>query len=279
LRKEVNLKIKDILREGKDLLSEVSDAPMLEAEVLLSYLLKISRPELIAYSDKEVENSIKEKFIALIARRADGIPLYYILGKKEFMGIEFLINENVLIPRQETETLVEEALKVAGEKSVNVLDVGTGSGCILLSFLYYNKKSYGIGIDISGKAIEVSQKNAELLGLSDRAKFERVDFKAFHPDKRFNLLLSNPPYVRASEMKALKTEPEVALFGGEDGMDIYPELAQFTDRVLKENGVFIVEVDYRNAQKVKEIFERRDFKSVRFLKDLTGRDRFVEGVK
>ena len=279
MRREVNLKVKEVLKEGKDLLSEISDAPMLEAEVLLSYLLNLDRAALIARSDEEVDNTVKERFLSLIAKRADGVPLYYILGKKEFMGIEFYINESVLIPRQETETLVEEALKLAENKAVSVLDVGTGSGCILLSFLYYNKKSRGIGIDISSGAIEVARKNAELLGLSDRAKFKEADFRTFRTDERFDIVLSNPPYVRADEVKKLKGEPEVALSGGKNGLDVYPQLAQFVAEVMKENGTFIVEVDYRSARKVKEIFESAGLRFVKFLKDLSGRDRFVEGVK
>ncbi len=268
-----------MLKEGKDLLSEISDAPMLEAEVLLSYLLNLDRAALIARSDEEVGNAVKEKFLSLIAKRADGVPLYYILGKKEFMGIEFFINESVLIPRQETETLVEEALKLAGNKAVSVLDVGTGSGCILLSFLFYNKKSRGVGIDISSGAIEVARKNAELLGLSDRAKFEEADFRTFRTDERFDSVLSNPPYVMEDEMKKLKGEPEIALSGGKDGLDVYPQLAQFIAEALKDNGTFIVEIDYRNSRKVKEIFESAGLGFVKFLKDLSGRDRFVEGVK
>ncbi len=279
MRREANLKVKEVLKEGKDLLSEISDAPMLEAGVLLSYLLNLDRAALVARSDEEVDNAIKEKFISLIAKRVDGVPLYYILGKKEFMGIEFFINESVLIPRQETETLVEEALKLIGNKAVSVLDVGTGSGCILLSFLYYNKKSRGIGIDISSGAIEVARKNAELLGLSERAKFKEADFRAFRIDERFDIVLSNPPYVRTDEVKQLKGEPEVALSGGKDGLDVYPQLAQFIAEVLKENGTFIVEVDYRSTRKVKGIFESAGFRFVKFLKDLSGRNRFVEGVK
>ncbi len=279
MRREANLKVKEVLKEGKDLLSEISDAPMLEAEVLLSYLLNLDRAALVAHSDEEVDNAVKEKFLSLIAKRADGVPLYYILGKKEFMSIEFFINESVLIPRQETETLVEEALKLTGNKAVSVLDVGTGSGCILLSFLYYNKKSRGIGIDISSGAIEVARKNAELLGLSDRARFKEADFRALRTDERFDIVLSNPPYVRTDEVKQLKGEPEVALSGGKDGLDVYPQLAQFIAEVLKENGTFIVEVDYRSARKVKEIFESAGFRFVKFLKDLSGRNRFVEGVK
>ena len=273
------MKVREVLKEGKDLLSEISDAPMLEAEVLLSYLLNLDRAALIARSDEEVDNAVKEKFLSLIAKRADGVPLYYILGKKEFMGIEFFINESVLIPRQETETLVEEALKLAENKAVSVLDVGTGSGCILLSFLFYNKKSRGVGIDISSGAIEVARKNAELLGLSDRAKFEEADFRTFRTDERFDSVLSNPPYVMEDEMKKLKGEPEIALSGGKDGLDVYPQLAQFIAEALKDNGTFIVEIDYRNSRKVKEIFESAGLGFVKFLKDLSGRDRFVEGVK
>ncbi len=273
------MKVREVLKEGKDLLSEISDAPMLEAEVLLSYLLNLDRAALIARSDEEVGNAVKEKFLSLIAKRADGVPLYYILGKKEFMGIEFFINKSVLIPRQETETLVEEALKLAGNKAVSVLDVGTGSGCILLSFLFYNKKSRGVGIDISSGAIEVARKNAELLGLSDRAKFEEADFRTFRTDERFDSVLSNPPYVMEDEMKKLKGEPEIALSGGKDGLDVYPQLAQFIAEALKDNGTFIVEIDYRNSRKVKEIFESAGLGFVKFLKDLSGRDRFVEGVK
>jgi release factor glutamine methyltransferase len=273
------LKIKEALLEGKKLLEEVSDAPMLDAEVLLSYLLGINRAALIAKFDEEIDASLKEKFISLISKRVSGIPLYYIIGEKEFMGLEFYINENVLIPRQETETLVEEALKAANNKTVSVLDVGTGSGCILLSFLYYNKSAKGTGIDISGKALEVAKENAKRLHLEKRARFLNADLRTFKTEKQYDIVLSNPPYVRIDEMASLRNEPEVALLGGKDGVDIYPALGNLLIRVLKKGGIFIVEIDYRNSMQVENIFETAGLKVTGFVNDLTNRKRFIKGTR
>ncbi len=269
----------EVIRKGKKMLEKVTDAPLLEAEVLFSFVSGKSREYLIAREESVADSDAAERFFNLVMKRAKGVPLPYLLHYRDFMGLRFFVDENVLIPRQETETLVEEALKIANGNRVKVLDIGTGSGCILISFLYYNKYSYGTGIDISEKAVEVAGKNARLNGVEGRLKFIVADFSAFNPSEKFDLVLSNPPYVRENELAQVPFEPEVALNGGEDGMKFYPEIAEKAHSFLNPGGVFIAEIDYRNSDKVACIFEQAGFKNVRRVKDLTGRERFVEGVK
>ncbi len=271
------MKIKEVIKTGKNILKRVSDAPLLEAEVLFSFVSKKSRAFVISHFEDEVNPSLKDTYFKMVHKREQGVPFHYVTNKKEFMGLEFFVDRRVLIPRQETETLVERALEIAMGKKVNVLDIGTGSGCILVSFFYYNKKSFGTGIDISESALEVAVRNAKALGVSGRARFVKSDFRDFNSEEKFDLVLSNPPYVMKSEMKNVPFEPEIALFGGERGIDIYPDLAEKIHALLKDNGVFIVEIDYRNAEEIFKIFKNAGLKRLVFLKDLSGRVRFIEG--
>ncbi len=271
--------ISEILTKGKEILNKVSDAPLLEAEVLFSFVSGKRREYLLANYDTDVSDESAKKFFSLIRKRKAGIPLPYLTNVKEFMALDFYVDENVLIPRQETETLVEEALKTVNGKKAKVLDIGTGSGCILIAFLFYNKLSYGMGIDISEKAIEIALKNARSNGVENRAKFVVSDFLLFNTKEKFDLILSNPPYVRSSELSEVPFEPEIALDGGEDGMKFYRKITEKAYSFLEPDGIFITEIDYRNSDRVVRIFEQSDFKKVKTIKDLAGKERFVEGIK
>ncbi len=273
------MKIGEAIKAGKDILKDVSDAPLLEAEVLFSFVSGKSKEFIMARYDCSVPEGTVKKFFALVQKRKKGIPLPYITHFREFMGLNFFVNRNVLIPRQETEALVEEALRVSNNKKMYVLDVGTGSGCILVSFLYYNKLSSGIGIDISQRAINVALKNSERLNVSKRVRFVVSDFRNFVSEKKFDMIFSNPPYVRSDEVSQVRYEPRVALLGGKDGTEIYPELTAKAFSLLKPGGVFITEIDYRSADKVVKIFEKAGFGGIRAINDYTHRIRFLEGVK
>ncbi len=273
------MKISEAILNGKRKLEKVSDAPLLEAEVLFSFVMGKSKEYILARYDTEVSKEILEKFFTLIKKRESGIPLPYLTHKREFMNLDFYINESVLIPRQETESLVEKALSIANNEKVHILDIGTGSGCILISFLFYNKLSTGIGIDISKKAVEIALKNAKNIGVLNRAKFINIDFRKFKSKEKFDLILTNPPYVMEKELKNIPFEPKIALDGGISGMEIYPELTKKSYLLLKDGGTFITEIDYRNARKILNIIKQIGFSNVKLLKDLTGRDRFLIGVK
>ena len=273
------MKIFEVIREAKDKLLNVSDSPHLEAEILLSYVIRTNRESIIADFDKEIKSPIEKQFLSLVNKRASHFPLHYILGQKEFMGLSFEVNENVLIPRPETETLVEEALNVFSGSSVRVLDIGTGSGCILVSFLYYNEQSKGIGIDISTEAIEIAKKNALRHKVLNRAEFIVSDFMNYSSEEKFDLVLSNPPYVKTNELINVPYEPVIALDGGSNGYNLYPDLAKKIYMLLKPDGRAIVEIDYRFAYQAEEIFSCVGFRKLRFINDLTGKNRFIEGLK
>jgi release factor glutamine methyltransferase len=273
------LKIYELIREAKNKLSCISESPHLEAEVLLSYLLKKSKEEIIAHQDDDISATVRNQFLDLVNKRLKHIPLHYILGEKEFMGLRFIVNKSVLVPRMETETLVEEALKLSKNKSFEVLDIGTGSGCILISFLYYNKNSKGVGVDISDSAISIAEENAKRHMVSDRVTFISVDFKEYTSNYRFDLILSNPPYVKTDELKNIKKEPILALDGGENGYKLYPLLIKKIYELLKIGGTAIVEIDYRVSGTIKEIFIDNGFRNVLFIRDLAGKKRFIKGEK
>ncbi len=273
------MRVRDILKESQAVLGIISDSPHLEAEILLSYVMNMSREQLIANFDKEIEKTLEISFFDLIKERAKKVPLYYILGKKSFMGLEFSLDRNVLIPRAETETLVEKALEVTSGNSITLLDIGTGSGCILISFLYYNKVSKGFGIDISKGAIDIARENAKKYNLLNRAEFIVSDFSKLEASLKFDMILSNPPYVKSDELKNVPYEPSIALDGGSNGYEIYPSLVRKIYELLDYNGVAIVEIDYRFSDFAKSIFLKNNFNNVSLLKDLSGKNRFVSGTK
>lgn len=273
------MKIARLIYDAKEELKEVSDTPYLEAELLLAFLLHKSKEYVIANLDNALSPELSEKFFSLVELRKERYPLNYITGEKEFMGLKFFVNPSVLIPRPETEILVEKALEISHGSPVKIIDIGTGSGCILLSFLHYNSLAQGVGIDISEKAIEVARKNAEALGLSERSVFFVSDFRYFDSGERFDMVLSNPPYVRTDELKNVPFEPALALNGGQSGYELYPELIEKAYGLLKDNGTAIVEIDYRFQKEIKELFLKNKYREISFIKDLSNRVRFVKGVK
>ena len=257
----------------------ISDSPTLESELLLSHVLGVKREKLYLIMDRNVDDYLSKKVLNFVEKRTKGYPFFYIYGEKEFMGINFSIREGVLIPRPETEILVEESLKISNGRQMNVLDIGTGSGCIILSFLFYNKLSKGIGIDISGTAVEVALSNARKLNLLDRVNFVNIDLLNYYPLKAFDLILSNPPYVKSKKVLNIKYEPRKALDGGEDGFEFYPYLFRKVFSMLADGGFVIVEIDDEMGERSIKIMKSMGFKKTRIIKDLYNLDRFVSGVK
>ncbi len=243
----------------------------LDSEIILSNLLKKQREKLITNSEEKVSRSIVDNFNRLITRRSKREPLAYILKKKEFWSKIFFVNRNTLIPRPETELLCESIIKTLKNKSPYILDIGTGTGCILLSILSEIKKARGIGIDISKKAIDVAKKNSDNLRLNDRTKFFSKSFNNVYGYK-FDLVVSNPPYIRTCDIKNLsadvrKFEPKIALDGGKDGLDVIRKVIYKSGTILKKLGWLALEIGHGQHYKVSQILKEQNFREELLIKD------------
>ncbi len=281
------------------------DESSLDAWYLLEYITGVSRAMYFADSGRPVDEEEKETYLRMIEKRAGHIPLQHLTGVQEFMGLEFQVNESVLIPRQDTEILVETALeklettvrysmlqKDVPQAEFRVLDMCTGSGCILLSILYYIRKDTcmhpsgqrvsvsGIGADISGEALHVARQNAEQLQIE--ADF--VESNLFSEmDGVYDLIVSNPPYIRTAVIEKLQEEvknhdPVLALDGKEDGLYFYRKIVECSGAYLTEGGYLIFEIGYDQAKDVSELMTASGFRDVTVKKDLAGLDRVVFGV-
>ena len=243
----------------------------LDSELVLSNLLKKQRENLIIDSNQKVSENIVLNFEKLIKRRAKREPLAYILKNKEFWSNDFFVNRNTLIPRPETELLCENIIKIFKNKNLYLLDIGTGSGCIILSILTELKRAKGIGIDISRKAIDVAKKNSNKLGLNKRVKFFNKPLENIYSYK-FDLIVSNPPYVKTSDIKNLsddvkKFEPKIALDGGQDGLDVIKKIIYNSTTNLKKLGWLALEIGYGQHYKVSQILKKQNFKEEILVKD------------
>ena len=223
-------------------------------------------------------------FKSLIARRKKGEPIAYLINKKEFWNNEFFVNKDVLIPRPDTELIVEEVLKIYSKNThLQVLDIGTGSGCILLSILKERKYFYGTGIDISKKSINVSKFNAKKLNLENRVKFFHSSVDNFTRGK-YDLIVSNPPYIELISLKYLEKdivnfEPKLALSGGFDGFSKIRKVINKANCLIKKNGKFILEIGFNQKNKVKEILKQEGFYINKAVRDYGNNDRCIISTK
>jgi len=227
----------------------------------------------------------KEKFLRLAERRLRGEPLQYILGTQEFMGLRFNVNPKVLIPRQDTETLVEEAIRILKDTwggKAYVLDLGTGSGAIAVSVAYYVQQCCVKAVDVDEEALRTAIYNAEFHGLQSKICFQKSDLFQDLPDgdkRSFHLILSNPPYIPSADIPGLQREvkeyePHLALDGGIDGLNFYRRIGREAPLYLQTGGMLLLEVGYNQAEEVKRILQP-DFSDIYFVKDLTGINRVV----
>ena len=243
----------------------------LDSEILLSKVLNKNREELLINLNQKIEPQNINNFHRLIARRSSKEPIAYILQEKEFWSKNFLVDNNTLIPRPETELMVEKIGKIFEKKKIYILDIGTGTGCILLSLLSELKTSKGIGIDISKKAIEIAQSNSKKHGLNHRTKFFRRSLSEIYQYK-FDLIVSNPPYIRKKDIKNLKEdikkfEPKLALDGGNDGLDVIKKVIYKSKSILKINGMLAIEIGNEQFRKVSKILRSNKFKTRYLVKD------------
>ena len=279
------MNIQTVLNQASKILNNSSNASFkLDSEILLSEVIKKNRQYLILNSNEELKKENIKLFNYLLKRRKKGEPIAYLINKKEFWKQNFYINQNVLIPRPDTELLVEETLKLFNVNSkLNILDIGTGSGCILLSILNERKSFYGTGIDISKKAINVARFNAKMLQLSNRATFYNSDVDKFLIGK-YDLILSNPPYIKQKDLKYLEIdikdfEPKLALDGGKDGFSKITKVISKTSTLLKRNGKFILEIGFGQKNRILNILKKNNFFINKVLKDYGKKDRCIISTK
>ncbi|MER3447643.1 MAG: peptide chain release factor N(5)-glutamine methyltransferase [Candidatus Dadabacteria bacterium] len=279
-----NVFLKGLYLWGRDSLREsLAENPELESSLLLSKALGINAIDIYAHPEREVESEKVEEFKLLLERRLKREPIAYILGEKEFYSRPFVVTPDVLIPRPETEILVEEALKIS--KSIPqplVVDAGTGSGCISVTIACECRDARILATDISLESLLIAEINSRRHGTLDRISLVRMDFLSGFKEESIDIVLSNPPYISKDDFSKLESsvrdfEPKESLLGGEDGLDYIRKIVYQSRRVLKNGGWCIVEVGAGQSEGVSEILDYARFKSVSSVKDISGIERVVKG--
>lgn len=274
---------RECYEKGKGTLAEAGiEEADLDARLLLEHVCGTNRNDLLVHGDREVLSEQKSAYLFMIEKRAQRLPLQHLTGIQDFMGLEFKVNEHVLIPRQDTEILVEEALRELRD-GMSILDMCTGSGCILISLLRYSNDCTGLGVDISMEALRVAEENAQKLLMPDKQVrfmesnlFEKVD-------GMYDMIVSNPPYIPSGEIGSLmpevrEHEPLSALDGREDGLYFYYKITEECRKYLKPGGMLFYEIGYDQGAAVSGILSQRGFGEVQVIKDYAGLDRVVCGV-
>ena len=258
--------------------------PVLDSQILMSEAIKKEKEFIILNFDKEISNKNLDYFNELIHQRSKGKPIAYLVKKKYFWKYKFTVNRDVLIPRPDTEVLIEEVLKLTKNKnSLNLLDIGIGSGCILISILKDKKNFYGTGIDISKKSLDTCKINGENLGVINRLKLYKSDIDNFH-FRKYDLIVSNPPYIKNNKLKYLEKdvigfEPKLALDGGIDGLSEISKVIERSSELIKKNGLLILEIGFDQKWKVKKILENKGFYIKKIVRDLSNNDRCIVSIK
>ena len=274
------MKVLEVIKTGSELLKEKNiSSHVLDTELLLSKSLNKSREELLINLDQNINKRELTNFNKYLIRRSNKEPIAYLLGEKEFWSKKFFVNKDTLIPRPETELLVEKLVSIYKEKKITILDIGTGTGCIIASLLSELKNSSGTAVDISREAILVAKKNACKFKLSDRIKFLHKPFEELY-GKKFDLIVSNPPYIKRMEIKNLsddikKFEPRMALDGGNDGLDLIKKVIYKSREILKINGTLALEIGDEQIKKVSKILIDNKFRIKCVIKDYENNVRCV----
>lgn len=266
---------------GKEQLQKagITDAE-LDARLLLEFICHTDRNALYAHGDQEIEDEKMHDFLQLIEKRAVHIPLQHLTGEQNFMGLDFLVNEYVLIPRQDTEILVEEIMRDLHD-GIRILDMCTGSGCILLSLLHYSNDSSGVGVDVSEDALAVARQNADRLAEKQAVFIQSNLFEKV--EGSFDLIVSNPPYIRSQEIAGLmpevrEHEPHLALDGKDDGLHFYREIIKGAMPHLKRGGQLFFEIGYDQGEAVQALLAANGYTEIAVVKDYAGLDRVVYGT-
>ena len=278
------MKIKDLLEDGKNKLIE-QEEPYRLSKMLLKYLLKVEDSYLIIHQDIEVEENIKEDFCKKIRPLQNGKPIQYIINQQEFMGINFYVDENVLIPQPDTEILVEEIIEICRKRACNcqkgpkILDLCTGSGAIGISLAKYIEDNNITMSDISKKALEIARKNAVQNHVEDKCKFIQSDMFE-NIESKFDIIVSNPPYIKTQVIenldKQVQNEPILALDGGQDGLRFYRLIIEQANKHLEEDGILALEIGYDQKEEVMRLLKESDkYTDIYSKKDLAENDRIV----
>lgn len=276
---------RECYEKGSRILNEAGiEEFTLDARLLLEAVCGTNRNDLLVHGEQPVEPEAEEKYFGWIGKRAGRIPLQQLTGEQDFMGLTFTVNENVLIPRQDTEILVEEVLKELHD-GMRILDMCTGSGCILLSLLHYSNDCEGLGVDLSAEAMEVAGRNVLKVLTPEKAEhvhflqsdlFEKVEGK-------FEIIVSNPPYIASAEVDRLMPEvrdhePRMALDGTEDGLHFYRRIIEEAGKHLVSSGMLFLEIGYDQGQAVSELMRTEGYCEVQVVQDYAGLDRVVLGT-
>ena len=281
--------IRDIIIKYSQELEKISDTPRLDVEIFLQKALgDVDRIYIHLNLNKELTKEQYDEFLGYINDRINGRPVAYIVGNREFMGLDFFVKEGVLIPRPDTETLVEEIIQLCKNKNeeINIVDIGTGSGAITVSLAKYIENSKITSLDISDIPLEVGKINAVNNGVDNRIEFLKSDvFTAIkNTEKKFDIIVSNPPYIPKKDIETLHTqvkdyEPYNALEGGEDGLDFYRQITEESVQYLKQGGILAYEVGHDQSEDVSKIMKHHGYDKIYTKKDIQGIDRVVIGFK
>ena len=262
----------EVIKIGSELLKNKKiQSHILDSELLLSKTINKSREEILVNLDQMIDKKSFLVFKKFLQRRFNNEPVAYILEEKEFWSTNFTVNKNTLIPRPETELMVEGILKIYNNRKISILDIGTGSGCIILTLLNILKDSNGVGVDISKKAISIAKKNALKHKLLHRVKFINRSFEDLI-FKKFDLIVSNPPYIKKTDIKYLSEdiknfEPRMALDGGNDGLDLIKKVIYKSKKILKLKGILALEIGNGQVKKVSKILFDNNFRIKQLIKD------------
>lgn len=255
-------------------------ADLLEPIMILSKLMKVDKSYVYTHIDEELDEDIVEKFYDIMDKRKEGYPIQYLLNEREFMGLNLFVDRGVLIPRNDTEILVEYLIDYIGEAGYKVFEIGVGSGAISVSLGHFLKNVEVLGVDISEDALKVANENIKRFKLKN-VSFQKGDlFKGI--DEKFNVIVSNPPYIKSDVIDTLDREvkdfePMLALDGGESGLEFYEEITKKSGEFLKAKGLLIFEIGYDQGPEVSKILMENSFVDVEIIKDLQGHDRVVLG--
>jgi len=279
------MNIQSALKKGQLILrSKNIKTAELDSQILMSKAINKEKLFLILNYDEKISKKSLNDFNTLIDKRANGEPIAYLTNKKYFWNYEFIVNKDVLIPRPDTEVLVEKVLELAKNKNrLNVLDIGIGSGCILLSILMEKKNFYGTGVDISSKSLNICKINSHKLGLINRVKLFKSDIDNFNHGK-YDLIISNPPYIKKYNLKCLEKdivdfEPKRALDGGISGLSEIRKVIDKSSELIKKKGFLILEIGFDQKRNVKKILNDKGFYIKEIVKDLASNVRCIISVK
>ena len=276
--------IQSALKKGQSILIDNNIlSAKLDSEILMSQAIRKNKKFIILNLHKEIKKRDFNYFDLLIQERAKSKPIAQIIKKKNFWKYKFIINNNVLVPRPDTEILIEQVLKLTKNKNkLQILDIGIGSGCILMSILKEKKNFIGTGIDISNKSLQISKVNGHKLRLNNRLKLFKSNIDNFNTGK-YDLIVSNPPYIKKNKLKCLEKdisfEPKQALDGGLDGLSVIRKVIIKSSELIKKNGHLIIEIDFDQKNKVKKILQNKGFYIKEIFKDLSNHDRCIVSVK